>query len=124
MSTSAGMGTRTEIREEGGESLGTFQVVMEVGRKTRGGWRRQRVTSNHNRKTRCLSEIVTSCEGLEPRGVRRGKGSIGEGGGEAKKRNKHQESYIRDVGNGVDLGGRRKKRGEESIGPVRSREYY
>ena len=39
---------------------------------------------------------------------------IGEGGGEreAKKRyrNKPQKSYRRDVGNGGDLGGRRKQR--------------
>ena len=35
-----------------------------------------------------------------------------------KKRKKHQESYRRDVGNGGDLGGRRRKLRKESIGQV------
>ena len=35
---------------------------------------------------------------------------IGEGGGEAKKRKKPHKSCRRHVGNGGDLGGKRKKR--------------
>ena len=34
-----------------------------IGRKTREGGRRQRVTSNHSRKTRRPSEAVASCRG-------------------------------------------------------------
>ena len=39
---------RVEMKLEGRESLGTSEVVKEVGRKTREGGRRQRVTSNHS----------------------------------------------------------------------------
>ena len=46
------------------------------------------------------------------------KDRIGEGGGEAKKSKKPQKSYRRDVENGGDLGGKRKKRRQESIGSV------
>ena len=45
----AGTGTRIEMKVEGRESLGTFEVVLEViemGRKTREGGRRQRITRN------------------------------------------------------------------------------
>ena len=49
--TGARAGTRTERRVKGRESLGTFEVVIDVGRKTRKGKRRQRVISNHSRKT-------------------------------------------------------------------------
>ena len=41
---------------------------------------------------------------------------IGEGGGEAKKRKNRHISCRRDVGNGGDLGGERKKRRQESVG--------
>ena len=43
---------------------------------------------------------------------------IGEGGGEAKKRKKPQNSCRRHVGNGGDLGGKRKNRKKERVGPV------
>ena len=42
------------------------------------------------------------------RGRERGRGGIGEGGGEAKKRKKPQSSRRHDLGNGGDLGGKRK----------------
>ena len=77
MSMSTGMGaktgvaTRIEMRVERGESLGTFEVEIEVGRKTREEGRRQRLTRNHSRKTTCPSEPVASCEGSEPRDGRR-----------------------------------------------------
>ena len=51
-SKGAGTGTRVEMRVEGRESFGTFEVVIEVGWKTREGGRRQQVTSNHRHKTR------------------------------------------------------------------------
>ena len=41
---------------------------------------------------------------------------IGEGEGEAKKRKKPHESCRRDVGNGRDSGGKRKKRRKERVG--------
>ena len=43
---------------------------------------------------------------------------IGEGGREAKKRKKPQNSRRRHVGNGGDLGGKRKKCRKESVGPI------
>ena len=43
---------------------------------------------------------------------------IGEGGREAKKRKKPHKSCRRHVGNGGDLGGKRKIRGKERVGPV------
>ena len=43
---------------------------------------------------------------------------IGEGGREVKKRKKPQNSCRRQVGNGGDLGGKRKKCRKERVGPV------
>ena len=43
---------------------------------------------------------------------------IGEGGGEAKKRKKPHKTCRRHVGNGGDLGGKRKRCGKERVGPV------
>ena len=45
-------------------------------------------------------------------------GRIGEGGREAKKRKKPQNSCRRQVGNGGDLGGKRKACRKERVGPV------
>ena len=44
--------------------------------------------------------------------------SIGEGGREVKKRKKPQNSCRRQLGNGGDLGGKRKKCRKERVGPV------
>ena len=49
--TGSGTGTIIEMRVEGRESSGNFEVVIEMGRKTREGGRLQRVMSNHSRKT-------------------------------------------------------------------------
>ena len=60
----SGNGSRDENRDEGGgerEPGNFYEVVTEVGRKTREGGRRQRVTNNHSRKTRRPSETVASC---------------------------------------------------------------
>ena len=46
------------------------------------------------------------------------RGIIEEGGGEENKRKKPQTTYRRNVQNGIDLGGRRTKRRQESIGSV------
>ena len=43
---------------------------------------------------------------------------IGEGGREAKKRKEPHKSCRRHVGNGGDMGGKKKKRGKERVGPV------
>ena len=43
---------------------------------------------------------------------------IGEGGRKAKKRKKPQKSCRRQVGNGGDLGGKRKKGRKERVGSV------
>ena len=45
-------------------------------------------------------------------------GGIGAGGGGGKKLKKPRTSYRRDVGNGVNLGGKRKKRRHERVGSV------
>ena len=96
MSTGAGMEVRTGvgtgtiiyIKVEGRESLGTSEVVLDVGRKTREGGRRQRVTSNHSRQTRCPSKTVISCGGPEPRGT---------GSGRAKEGRKRVRNLIRVI---------------------------
>ena len=49
------------MRMEGRESSGTYEVVIEMGGKTREGGRRERVTRNRSRKTRRPSETVASC---------------------------------------------------------------
>ena len=61
MSTRVEMGAIIERRVEGRESLGTYEVVIDVSRKIREAGRRQRVTSNHSRKIRCPSETIASC---------------------------------------------------------------
>ena len=50
------------MRVEGRENLGTSEVVIEVGWKTLEGGRRQRVISNHSRKTQRPNETVASCK--------------------------------------------------------------
>ena len=64
-----GTGTETiiEIKMEGRKSLGTSEVMVEVGWKTRERGRRQRVTRSHSRMTQRPSEIVASYKGPEPR---------------------------------------------------------
>ena len=57
-----GMSTRGRDGGEGRESLGTYKVVLKVGRKARDGGLCQRVTINQSHKTR----LVASCE--EPEG--------------------------------------------------------
>ena len=54
--------------EDGGErELGTYEVIVKVGRKTRKREWRERVTSSRIRKTRRPSETVASRGGPEPR---------------------------------------------------------
>ena len=92
-------------------------MVKEVGQKTREWGRRQHVISNNSRKTRRSSETIASCKEPEPRDRMRGTGS-GRVGAREKKHKKTPQSYRRDVENGGDLGRRRKKRKQESIGSV------
>ena len=49
---------------------------------------------------------------------------IGEGGREAKKRKKPQNSCRRQVGNEGDLGGKREKCRKERVGPVAAHIIY
>ena len=83
MGAKTGVGVRIEMRVERGDNLGTYGVVIEVSRKTREGGRRQRVTSNHNRKTRRPSETVALCGRSKSRDRRRGTGS---GGAEERRK--------------------------------------
>ena len=104
--TEAGTGMVIERSVERRESLGSFEVVIEVGRKTQEGERCQRVTSNHSRQTRQPSETVASCGGPESRD-----GTQGTILGKVQERRRVQEtqkSYSRDVESGGDLGGKRK----------------
>ena len=66
-----------DVRHGGGgeRKPGTYGVVLEEGRKTRQGGARQRVISNHSRKTQRPNETVESCGRSEPRDGRRGIGS-------------------------------------------------
>ena len=59
--TGAETGTRIERKAGGRESLRTYEVIIEVSRKTREGGRRQRVTSKHSCKTRRLGVAIASC---------------------------------------------------------------
>ena len=60
VSTGAGTGARIERRVVARKSLGTYDVVLKVGRKTRKERRRQRVNSSFNRKTRRPNKTVAS----------------------------------------------------------------
>ena len=56
----AGTGTKTKRRVEGRKIPGTYEVIVEMGRKTRQrGWR-QRGTNSQSRKTRRPSETIAS----------------------------------------------------------------
>ena len=72
--TGAGKGTRIERRLDGRESLGTYQVVIEVnlGRRTRERGRRQVLTSSHSRKTRAQGLEGRGGEGDDREGRRKG----------------------------------------------------
>ena len=61
-----------------------------------------------------------SGDGNESRSGDGNEDGIVGGRGEAKKRKEPHKSCISDVGNGSDLGGKRKKRGRERIGSVAS----
>ena len=74
--TGAGMGARIERMVERTESPGTYEVVIEVGRKTRQRGGRQRATSSHSLKTRCPGETATLYGGPE---LREGKRRTGSG---------------------------------------------
>ena len=84
------------------------EAVLEVGRKMLEGGR-QRVTSNHSRKTRRPSEIVAPYGGLEPRDERRGTGS-GRAQERLKKHKKTQKSYGRDAEELQGRHGRKEKK--------------
>ena len=82
----AGEWTRVKMSAEGIDSLGTFEVVIEAGRKSWEGGRRQRVSSNHSPEIRHPGEIVASCAGLEPGDRGGARGMIRKGGEKARKR--------------------------------------
>ena len=67
-------------------------------------------TQTHPHDSRMM--LRTRVQGREARG------RIGEGGRETKNRQKLHKSCKRDVGNGGDLGGNRKKRRQEGLGSV------
>ena len=60
--TGAGIETRTERRVDGRESPGTYEVVVEMGRRTQ--------QNSDSRKAWRPSETIASCGGSEPRNER------------------------------------------------------
>ena len=100
---------------ENRENLEIYGVVKEVGRKTREGGRRERLTSNRSCKTQRPSETVASCRKPEPRYGRRGTGS---GRAEVGQRSAKTPQEFRDVRNGGDMVGTGKRRRQESVGSV------
>ena len=88
---------------EGRARMGTFEVVLEVievievlgSEDEGGGGRRQRVISNHSRKIRRSQRDHRIMLRTINRAQRReARDRVGEGGGEAKKRNKPQKIII------------------------------
>ena len=71
----AGTGTTIEMKGEGIEKLGTFEVITEVGWKAEDGERRQRGNSNSSHRTRRPYTTVAPCKEPEPRDGRRETGS-------------------------------------------------
>ena len=106
--TEAGTGTRIEIRVEGIESLGTFEVVIEVTRtcnqqpnpQDRTPMRDRRIMRRTKSQRRKTGEIIGVSEK------------------EAKMHEKPQRSYRRDMENGGHLGKRRQKPRFKSAGSI------
>ena len=102
--TGAGGGTGVEVNEgaQDGNGAGTGTGTgVETRRRTPGG--------NGD------GSEDSSGDGNEDNGK---EDRIGEGGREAKKRKKPQNSCRRHMGNGRDLGGKRKKCRKERVGSV------
>ena len=124
--TGTGTGAGTESVDENGEGGGggggaespvTYEVMVEVGRKTRERGRRQRLTRSHTRKTRSPSEAVASCGGPEPGNGRR---EIGPGRAEERRRSARNSRRVIDTrcGKWGRLGRKEKKRRQESVGSI------
>ena len=101
--TGARTGTKIERRVEGRESLGTFIVVVEVGRKdVKGG---ATPTSSQQPQPQDPTPPARPSHHAKDQ-------SPGTGLGRAKERRisekKNEDSFRRDVGNQGDLGRRRK----------------
>ena len=64
-----------ERNVEGRKSLATYEVVVEVGRKSREGGRYQRLANNQSHKTRRPSKTIALCGEPELRDGRGGTGS-------------------------------------------------
>ena len=110
ISTRAGMGARIEMRVERRENPGSYEVVIEVDRRTQGG---PEATPTSNQQPQPQDPMPQRDRRIMRRTRAQGreaKEEIGEGRGEAKKRKKPQRSCRRVVGNVLDLGGRRKTR--------------
>ena len=122
MGTGTGM-ERERERERGWRRTKDCRVGTGTGagtRRERGrGWR---PVDEHTMGTRTAAETETRACGDGNRdedGNRNGnEDRIGEGGGNAKKRKKPHKSCRRHVGNGGDLGGKRKKSRKERVGLV------
>ena len=103
----AGTGTRITTRMEGRQRMGTFEVVIGVGRKTReGGWR-QEVTSNHKRKSRHPQRYRRLMRRNIVKG-RKARNTVGEVVEEARKRKDLQKICRSNEENGEGLDRRRK----------------
>ena len=114
METGKRTGTIIEIRVESRESVGTYDVVIEVVRKTQKRGRRQRRKQHpqsqdpmFQRNRRVMLRTRAS--------AREARNRIEEGGRKVEKRKKLQRSFRRDVGSEGGLGGNRNKRRQESV---------
>ena len=114
----AGTGTGVEVNEgaqdENGDGSGDG-----AGTRTRTGVETRRRTPHGNRDWNGDGREGSSGDGNGDEDNGNGnEDRIGEGGREAKKRKKSQNSCRRHAGNGRDLGGKRKKRRKDRVGTV------
>ena len=112
----AGAGTGVEANEEAQDGNGDGSVDgAGTGTGTGVGTRRRTPDGNGDGN----GDRIEDCSGDGNRDDDNGnENRIGEGGREAKKRKKPQNSCRRRAGNGGDIGGKRKKCRKERVGSV------
>ena len=114
----AGTGTRVEVNEGAQDGSGDGSGDG-TGTGTGTGVRARRRTPDGNRDMNGDGSEDSSGDGNGDEGNGNGnEDKIGEGGREARKRKKPQNSCRRNAGNGKDWGGKRKKCRRERVGSV------
>ena len=107
--------TTTEMSVEGREHPGTYQVIVDVGRKTLERGRCQRVIRSHSRKTRRPSETGASSGGRQSRDGKLETGLKKPREGQSSTRNLSRVIHVM-----WETGGtcKKNKRIRESVGSV------